>query len=94
MALPCGHLFHSNCVGDWLERHATCPECRTEITASLISALGDDEEEGGCVGSVSGVGSVSVGGEQLQQQQQATQVEAGGGRRSHWRHHQHGSWHR
>jgi len=89
MALPCGHLFHSNCVGDWLERHATCPECRTEITSSLISALGDDDEEGGGVRSSGGGG---VGGGEQQQQQQATQVETGG-RRSHRRHH-HGRWHR
>lgn len=93
MALPCGHLFHSACVGDWLERHATCPECRTEITSSLISALGDDDEEAGGVG----VGLGSVGGEeQQQQQQQAIEVETGGdgGRRSHRRHHHYGRRHR
>ena len=91
MALPCGHLFHSNCVSDWLERHATCPECRTEITSSLISALGDDDIEEGGVGVGVGVG----GGEEQQQQQQqgTTQAATAGGRRSHRRHH-HGRWHR
>lgn len=64
MALPCGHLFHSNCVGDWLERHATCPECRTEITSSLISALGDEDErfeiEGGGEGQQQGAGAAAA----------------------------------
>jgi len=77
MALPCGHLFHSNCVGDWLERHATCPECRTEITSSLISALGDEDErfeiEGGGEGQQQGAGAA------------AAEVE-GGAPRSHRRH--------
>lgn len=26
--LPCGHCFHSDCIGHWLQREARCPLCR------------------------------------------------------------------
>ena len=27
----CNHFFHINCLDKWLENHATCPSCRTDI---------------------------------------------------------------
>lgn len=26
--LPCGHRFHTHCIGNWVKRAATCPTCR------------------------------------------------------------------
>lgn len=29
--LPCGHLFHSNCLRGWLEQTQECPTCRAPV---------------------------------------------------------------
>ena len=29
--LSCGHLFCSQCIGEWLDREATCPMCRAVV---------------------------------------------------------------
>ena len=29
--IPCGHMFHDNCVTKWLKMHNTCPLCRFEL---------------------------------------------------------------
>eukprot|EP01063_Lacrimia_lanifica_P018396 TRINITY_DN25317_c0_g1_i1.p1 TRINITY_DN25317_c0_g1~~TRINITY_DN25317_c0_g1_i1.p1 ORF type:complete len:317 (+),score=28.05 TRINITY_DN25317_c0_g1_i1:82-1032(+) len=30
-ALPCLHLFHSDCVDKWLKENAACPTCRADL---------------------------------------------------------------
>ena len=30
--LPCNHIYHPECIQDWLKDNITCPLCRYEIT--------------------------------------------------------------
>lgn len=29
--MPCGHLYHRQCLDMWLEKDNSCPTCRTEL---------------------------------------------------------------
>ena len=29
--LPCGHIFHPNCIKEWLMKQKSCPFCKSEI---------------------------------------------------------------
>ncbi|KAG7266271.1 hypothetical protein CRUP_005886 [Coryphaenoides rupestris] len=35
--LPCMHIYHVECIDDWLMRSFTCPSCMEPVDAALLS---------------------------------------------------------
>jgi len=45
-ATPCGHVFHTNCVSKWIDKHRHCPQCRQPVlTSSKLVKLFFAEEK-------------------------------------------------
>ncbi|KAI8115849.1 RING finger protein 11 [Lucilia cuprina] len=36
--LPCMHIYHVNCIDDWLMRSLTCPSCMEPVDAALLNS--------------------------------------------------------
>jgi E3 ubiquitin-protein ligase BIG BROTHER-like protein len=36
--LPCGHYYHPECVGQWLQQKKICPQCSREVTCGNVGA--------------------------------------------------------
>ncbi|XP_062205544.1 probable E3 ubiquitin-protein ligase ATL44 [Phragmites australis] len=36
---PCGHVYHAECIGMWLERKWICPVCRAGVVASRTEII-------------------------------------------------------
>ena len=37
MFMPCGHIYHPDCLKPWLETNNTCPVCRFELPKTQAS---------------------------------------------------------
>ncbi|SPO28491.1 uncharacterized protein UTRI_04888 [Ustilago trichophora] len=36
ISMPCGHIFHVDCLVPWLRLHGTCPVCRVSIVKAAV----------------------------------------------------------
>jgi len=37
--LYCFHIFHEKCIGEWLAKHDSCPDCRKPMTREAIKKI-------------------------------------------------------
>jgi len=41
----CCHIFHETCIGDWLAKHDSCPDCRKPMTREAIKKIIKTEKQ-------------------------------------------------
>lgn len=41
LKLSCGHIFCGQCIGEWLDREATCPMCRSVVRRAALRPRND-----------------------------------------------------
>jgi Ring finger domain len=37
--LPCGHIYHNECIGSWCSNHTRCPLCNTDLEAGGLESV-------------------------------------------------------
>merc|ERR550532_1306026 len=43
--LPCGHIFHRNCLRSWFQRQQTCPTCRLDVLRAPTSTSSPGQQQ-------------------------------------------------
>ncbi|CAD5226135.1 unnamed protein product [Bursaphelenchus okinawaensis] len=79
--LPCGHIFHPNCLRSWFQRQQTCPTCRTDVLGAAPGPQqaplpGQPPIDGGLAAFLANMGLPQL--QQAQQQRQQPQVNLDG----------------
>nr|CAD2202170.1 unnamed protein product [Meloidogyne enterolobii] len=46
-SIPCGHVFHKECITDWVEQKMFCPKCGKATTKRGIKQLFVEENNSG-----------------------------------------------
>jgi hypothetical protein len=46
LLIPCGHIYHQNCIDQWFARNVHCPSCRHDIREPPTPALGPSSSAG------------------------------------------------
>ncbi|XP_010523136.1 PREDICTED: RING-H2 finger protein ATL16-like [Tarenaya hassleriana] len=42
----CKHVLHPDCIGPWLQKNPTCPNCRSSVSGEDWCVMNKDEEYG------------------------------------------------
>ena len=61
--LPCGHIFHLDCLRLWLQQQQSCPTCRADIPTDAVPA-GPGPRSGPAVAAAAGAAGIRAPGQE------------------------------